>query len=282
MNFEKMKINQQTKISALIKENEKSIDAIASINPHFNKLRNPILRKVLASRVTIADAARIGKCDIEVFFNKLAEIGFEVEINPILKEEKTENSPHNEILNAIQLEKVTTLDVRPSLARGDDPFKEIMAALEILQDGFALEIINTFEPTPLIKIVNSKGYVSMVKTEGEVIYTYFFKSDVVQKTPSNNKLVFKVSIEELEKEKANCKKEIHEVDVRDLEMPLPMVTVLKELEKLKDGDMLYVHHKKIPQYLLPELAERNFKIWIAEVDDENVKLLISSLNESDS
>ena len=79
-----MKINQQTKISALIKENEKAIDAISSINPHFNKLRNPILRKVLASRVTIADAARIGKCNIEVFFKKLAEIGFEVEINPIL------------------------------------------------------------------------------------------------------------------------------------------------------------------------------------------------------
>ena len=47
-----------------------------------------------------------------------------------------------------------------------------------------------------------------------------------------------------------------------------------ELEELKEGDMLFVHHKKIPQYLLPELAERNFKTWIAEVDDENVKLLI--------
>lgn len=269
-----MKINQQTKVSILIKENGKTIDAIASINPHFNKLRNPILRKVLAARITIEDAARIGKCDIEVFFKKLAEIGFEVEKNPILKAKKIEKTPTNEILNAINLSKVISLDVRPSLAKGDDPFKEIMGALEILQDGFALEIINTFEPTPLIKIVNAKGYVSMVKTEGEVIYTYFLKSEGVQKTPSNNKLVFKVSIDELEKEKANCKKEVHEVDVRDLEMPLPMVTILKKLEELKDGDMLYVHHKKIPQYLLPELAERNFKTWIAEVDDENVKLLI--------
>ncbi len=269
-----MKINQQTKISILIKENGKTIDAIASINPHFNKLRNPILRKVLAARITIEDAARIGKCDIEVFFKKLAEIGFEVGENPILKSEKIEKTPSNEILNAIKLSKVTSLDVRPTIAKGEDPFKEIMGALEILQDGFALEIINTFEPTPLIKIVNAKGYVSMVKIEEEVIYTYFLKSEGVQKTPSNNKLVFKVSIDELEKEKANCKKEVHEVDVRDLEMPLPMVTILKELEELKEGNVLYVHHKKIPQYLLPELAERNFKTWIAEVDDENVKLLI--------
>jgi len=269
-----MKINQQTKISVLIKENEKTIDAIASINSHFNKLRNPILRKVLASRVTIADAARIGKCDVEVFLKKLAEIGFEVEANPILKPERIEKMSNHEILNAIKLAKVTTLDVRPSLAQGNDPFKEIMAVLKTLQEGYVLEIINTFEPTPLIKIVNSKGYVSMVKTEGEVIYTYFFKSNEEAKPISTTHLIFKVSFEELEKEKANCTKEIHEVDVRDLEMPLPMVTILKELEKLKEGDVLYVHHKKIPQYLLPELAERNFKTWIAEVDDENVKLLI--------
>lgn len=269
-----MKINQQTKISDLIKANEKSIDAIASINPHFNKLRNPILRKVLASRVTIEDAARIGKCDIGVFFKKLVEIGFELETNPILKPEKKENMQNNEILNAIQLSKVTSLDVRPSLAKGDDPFKIIMAALEILQEGFTLEIINTFEPTPLIKIVNSKGYVSMVKNEDGVIYTYFLKSAVVKKESSNGNLVFKVSIEELEKEKTSCKNQVHEVDVRDLEMPLPMVTILKELEKLKIGDALYIHHKKTPQYLLPELAERNFKTYIAEVDDENVKLLI--------
>jgi hypothetical protein len=53
-----------------------------------------------------------------------------------------------------------------------------------------------------------------------------------------------------------------------------MVTILKELEDLKENDALYVHHKKVPQYLLPELAERNFTTWITEVDENNVKLLI--------
>jgi hypothetical protein len=41
-----------------------------------------------------------------------------------------------------------------------------------------------------------------------------------------------------------------------------------------ENEALYVHHKKVPQYLLPELAERNFSTWAAEVDDQNVKLLI--------
>jgi TusA-related sulfurtransferase len=78
----------------------------------------------------------------------------------------------------------------------------------------------------------------------------------------------------LKKKKANCKKEIHEIDVRNLEMPLPMLTILQELESLKENEVLYVHHKKIPQYLLPELEERKFKTWITEINSENVKLLI--------
>ena len=53
-----------------------------------------------------------------------------------------------------------------------------------------------------------------------------------------------------------------------------MVTILKELEELKENEALYVHHKKVPQYLLPELVERNFKTWIADVGENNVKLLI--------
>ena len=56
--------------------------------------------------------------------------------------------------------------------------------------------------------------------------------------------------------------------------PEAIAQQLEELEELKENGALYVHHKKVPQYLLPELAERNFKTWIAEVDENNVKLLI--------
>jgi len=74
-----MKINSETKISVLIKDNPNTIEAIVSVNPHFSKLRNPLLRGILASRSSIGDAARIGKCDIKVLFKSLVEIGFEIE-----------------------------------------------------------------------------------------------------------------------------------------------------------------------------------------------------------
>lgn len=269
-----MKINSQTKISVLIKENPETIDAIISVNPHFSKLKNPLLRGILASRTTIGDAARIGKCDIDALFKSLTEIGFDIEKDAIVKENKIEQSVNPEIMSAIKLAKVTSLDVRPTLARGGDPFNEIMGELMRLQDGFALEVINTFEPTPLITIANTRGYASMVETKEDVVYTYFFKVAEAKEEAGSNNLVFRVSVSEHEERRANCKKDIHEIDVRDLEMPLPMITILKELEELKENGALYVHHKKVPQYLLPELAERKFKTWIAEVDENNVKLLI--------
>lgn len=269
-----MKINSASKISALIKENSKTIDAIVLVNPLFKKLRNPLLRGILASRTTIGDAARIGKCDISVLFKSLSDIGFEIENEPAVKEENIVNNANPEILNAIKLSKVTSLDVRPTLKRGGDPFNEIMGELLKLPKDNVLEVINSFEPTPLIKKAHNEGFASMVETKEDAVYTYFIKVGQAKDEVGTENMIFNISAAEHEAQRDNCNKEVHEIDVRDLEMPMPMVTILKELEVLKENEALYVNHKKIPQYLLPELAERGFRTWIAEIDEYNVKLLI--------
>ncbi|MEO7088095.1 MAG: DUF2249 domain-containing protein [Bacteroidia bacterium] len=271
-----MKINNQTKISIILKQNNDAIEAIASINPHFNKLRNPILRKVLAPRVTIADAARIGKCAVSDILNKLSTIGFEIENENEIKTKEVSkiNQPKDYIAEAINSGKIKTLDVRPVLNAGADPFNSIMQELKKVPDGFVLEVINSFEPTPLIKILNKKGYESFVKTDGGAVYTYFLKVIGSEKEEYSTELVFKILFDEMAKEKVKFSNKLCEVDVRDLEMPLPMVTILNELESLPEGHALFVHHKKIPQYLLPELEERQFKIFITEIEEGNVKLLI--------
>lgn len=113
-----MKIENKTKISALIKENSKTIEAIVSVNPHFSKLRNPLLRGLLASRTNLGDAARIGKCDIELLFKALSKIGFEIENEPGTTDEDIAVAGNSEILYAIKSSKVIPLDVRPTLERG--------------------------------------------------------------------------------------------------------------------------------------------------------------------
>ncbi|MCE9540594.1 MAG: sulfurtransferase TusA family protein, partial [Bacteroidetes bacterium] len=64
------------------------------------------------------------------------------------------------------------------------------------------------------------------------------------------------------------------IDVRHLEMPLPLVTILNELDNLPEGHSLFVQHKKIPQFLLPELKEKKFYWLIREDGPGDVKLLI--------
>jgi hypothetical protein len=57
-------------------------------------------------------------------------------------------------------------------------------------------------------------------------------------------------------------------------MPLPMVTILSELEKLPEHKALFVLHKKVPVYLLPELKDRGFSYLIQNTPDDKVNLLI--------
>src|SRR5690625_7370785 len=71
-----MKFNENTKISDIIQKNKSSIDAIASIAPPLKRLKNPILRKVMASRVTVREAAKMGGCTMEDFIRVLQHLGY--------------------------------------------------------------------------------------------------------------------------------------------------------------------------------------------------------------
>jgi len=126
----------------------------------------------------------------------------------------------------------------------------------------------------LINILQKKGYASMVKTQGGAVHTFFVKTSEPEEGERKGEWLFHTTPGALEQEKEKFAGSLAEVDVRELEMPLPMVTILNELEALPQGHALFVHHKKIPQYLLPELEERHFKTWVAELGEGNVKLLI--------
>lgn len=64
------------------------------------------------------------------------------------------------------------------------------------------------------------------------------------------------------------------LDVRHLEMPQPMVSILSHLETLPAGAALYVTHRQVPQFLLPKLQERGFAVAIQQAEPGEVFLLI--------
>ena len=268
-----MRINQTTKISEIINANESAIDVIASVNKNFRKLRNPFLRKVLAPRVNIKDAAKIGGVKPNVLLRRLKTIGFFIDLEEMDLYEKSEI--HN-IENTVKMkkDKIITLDVRPILDGGVDPFNAIMDELKKIDEANeTLLIINTFEPIPLLNILKKKGYeYETERPEDGTVHTFLTKvDDGLVENRSTEGETEKDTFESIEKKYSG---HIKEVDVRDLEMPMPMVTILENLEQLNDGEALFVHHKKLPQYLLPELKDRDFIFVSQPVDNDNIKLII--------
>ena len=66
------------------------------------------------------------------------------------------------------------LDVRPSLAKGVDPFGLIMQTVAQL-NGKILHIINSFEPAPLYSVLGKQGFEHYSKQENGIWHIYFYK-----------------------------------------------------------------------------------------------------------
>ncbi|MCF6243298.1 MAG: DUF2249 domain-containing protein, partial [Bacteroidales bacterium] len=253
-----MQISANTKISEILKAHKKAIDVIADINPHFKKLRNPVLRKILASRVDIETAAKIGGVDPQVFFDKLKLIGFKP-VNNTNTDNKQDNNIKNKNMVDINSDKITVLDVRDDLAKGIDPFNQIMETVKNFKEGDILKIVNTFEPSPIINVLKQKGFISRVEhISDKEIHTYLQKIAEDKSEEINKQAIEKAKTDDLDAVLASFKENFKEIDVRDLEMPEPMVKILEELKQLPDNFALYVHHKKVPQFLLPQLDERGY------------------------
>ncbi len=269
-----MLINEQTKIAALLKHNPDALEAIITISPDFKKLRNPILRKIMAGRTSISMASKIGGCSPEDFFRTLQPLGFEVDKNRIIEEEKEpENKALPDYLKNLPPEKLVAFDVRAMLAEGNDPLKYIQQKVKALEVGQVLKIINTFEPIPLIKLLEKQGFQSHVKyINASCIETYFYNESKQQgainlDTETESSGDWDILLKRYENK-------LKEIDVRHLEMPMPMMTILENLEQLPDDMALYVNHKRVPVFLLTELKDRGFDYRIKEIQEGEVYLLI--------
>lgn len=272
----KSTINPDTRISDLIKANPLVIETLVELNPNFGKLRNPILRNLLARRVSISGACRIAGCRLSEFMDKMMAIGFKTEMPTEFTQALTDDTMTAAIF--IAGHSVVELDVRPVLASGEDPLKLILKTSKALNDNECLKIINTFEPIPLINLLCKQGYRSWTeRPEVDTVYTWFVKDEtsrVVPDRPSpepdatNTGAEFEKMINFFGPER------IHTIDVTGLEMPKPMIKILESLTELKEDEALFVYHKKLPVYLLPELKDRGFRYFIEKRPAGMINMLI--------
>lgn len=266
-----MMINANTKISSLLKENPDALEAIVSISPTFKKLRNPILRKVMAGRTSIGLASKLGHCSIESFFTKLEPLGFEIDRSTEFVIGKKEEIPVPDFLKNINRENIVKLDVRQVISSGQDPLKLILQEINELRPGNVLNIINSFEPTPLMQLLGKQGFESYSEViSDELVHTYFYKKEEPSLIVDRKETDVEGWYELLKR----FDHRLETIDVRNMEMPMPMHAILGALDELPAGKALFVYHKRIPVFLLPELESRQFNYRIREVSDGEIHLLI--------
>jgi uncharacterized protein (DUF2249 family) len=224
----------------------------------------------MAARTSIGMASKIGGFGIEKFFEKLEPLGFQPD-REAAEENHSQKPKLPAFFSSVKPGEIVDFDVRPIIEAGNDPLSTIVAKVKSIPKGGVLKIINSFEPTPLIVLLQKQGFESFVdNVDDQVVETYFYKK-------SNETPKFEQTEGNPEGWNELIKKfdgKMQSVDVRHLEMPQPMMTILESIEKLPADHALFVYHKRIPVFLLPELKERKFDYRIKEEAPNEVRLLI--------
>lgn len=264
-------IDSHTKISTLIRANADSIDAIASLAKPLQKLKNPLLRRIMASRVTIAEAASIGGCSVADFERVLEPLGFVFNTGADGSQAAIAKKP----AWLSDATPCTRLDVRQAIEEGNDPLKEINQAYHQLPSGHILCIVNSFIPYPLIKLLENKGAQTFVDTISDQEHHTFFLKGGQGTTPTSSANISTLGFTEFQALlNTYDDKDIIRLDVRDLPMPQPMEMILNTIPSLQEGNILHVNHKRVPLHLLEELEEDDYIVQLCEVSEGDVRLLI--------
>jgi uncharacterized protein (DUF2249 family) len=137
------------------------------------------------------------------------------------------------------------LDVRPILARGGDPFDHIMKTTATLAKGEALHLVVGFEPTPLYVVMRSAGRLAYTEERAGVFHVWFYEDPGAPPVAPAGA------------ERVPLQPPV-DLDVRGLEPPAPMVTILEKLAELGAGAQLRVRHHREPVLLYDKLKLRGY------------------------
>lgn len=266
-------ISKEWKVARVLSMYPETLEVFVAISPHFRKLRNPLLRRALAPRVTLEQAAAIGGVRLEALLarlNEAARIGSHADGTVPAQETESWLMDQPERLDSEippeGLQEIA-LDVRPIIEGGTDPFKAIMKAVRELGENQMLRLTNSFEPVPLYSVLGGKGFGHTTKREDGIWHIWFFKKKTPAMSGSLGSFVPGVA-------GSNAGENMIELDVRGLAPPEPMMKILEAVVAMTDRDILLVHHHREPMMLYEKLEERGFGAVTHRIDDQYYHVVI--------
>jgi hypothetical protein len=184
-----MKVTAAMKVKDALKINKQMLEAFVWLAPEFERLRNPALRRVMANRVTIEQAARVAKLPLTeaLYVLNLAagmetsELHRELNALPVAAFRHTPDNPPRKPVELVRLKdddaRVRFVDVMPHAQRQADPLPTIMRQLLSLRDASEVLLVrHPFDPIPLRDLLARRGYGSWAEERRpNDWYLYFYR-----------------------------------------------------------------------------------------------------------
>lgn len=261
-------IQPADRLSAVLARDERLLDVLVAAAPTLETLRNTSLRKNMAPRVTVEQAARIAGIAATDLVARLngALADCPPPATPVERAAPpptTPAPPVPEALRAVPPENLVDVDVREDLRAGIEPFARIMGAARELQPDQVLRVRAIFEPAPLYGVFAKKGLDHFTeRLAADDWRVWFFRGEDARSSAP-------ASVADTPEEE-----DVIVLDVRDLEPPEPMVLTLETLATMPRGKTLLQINVRVPQFLLPKLDEQGFVYEIREQSADLVRLFI--------
>lgn len=187
-----MKVTENMKVREVLAISDHMLDAFVWLAPQFERLRYPRLRRAMAGRVTVAQAARVANVPLTeaLYLLNLTAKYDPAELERELREydrqafECVETNPPRKPREVATLddedERVLYVDVREEAFEHRDPLPKITKGLVSLSaDQDVLLVRHPFDPIPLRDLFARRGYSSWAEERRENDwFIYFFRPQV--------------------------------------------------------------------------------------------------------
>ncbi len=187
-----MIVNSEMKIKDVLKQSDQMLDALVGLAPEFKRLRNSTLRKLMAGRVNVGQAARIAKLPLnEVLYSLNLAAGEDEQTLSdelqYLNEDGWRFTPENSDERPIEIDglkdndpRVHFVDVLPYSDKNSDPRPAIMHGLSELRDyEDVLLLRHRYDPIPLRDLFKLSGFESWAEERNpREWYIYFYRPGV--------------------------------------------------------------------------------------------------------
>lgn len=167
------------------------------------------------------------------------------------------------------------LDLREDLRAKREPFSKIMATVASLADDEVLHLRTIFEPVPLYAVLGKRGFAHEAERHAEDDWSIRFWRGAPDEHQRDSESAPEPASTPEAAPDADAAAGVETwLDVRGLEPPEPMRRTLAALERLPAGHTLVQVNLRVPQFLLPLLAERGFAFAVDESRSDRVLVRI--------